>query len=330
MPRRLPGIFALSSKEQEAKAEQAANQSHGPASDPVPEYSETQLPPPDYTDSGELPPPDYTAGFANLSISDGPSLDTPQVNDTIAHLKTLECFYRLKQTIASTDGIFGIDNDKVVELGRVSSPGEGDGTDEFLPRLAEKRWAIYVSRAVDRFHAWVSTAIPAADPLPTMAEIEEKGKNGEIVMVSGHLRHQMPPLDISNMPPVDVLMVWHSYMLNPRAYLEDCVRLGRMALWYTKMPWSAVAKCINPSTFAFEAGAVAEGSFTRLTGHAVSDGVLIDSTKLLTRCVMIVGQSCRAGFEASAVPQLPDPSGGSLDYLLRLLCRRARAHETSC
>jgi hypothetical protein len=330
MPSRLPGIFARSSKEQEAKAEEAANRSHGPASDPVPEYSETQLPPPDYTDSGDLPPPDYTAGFASLSISDGPSLDIPQVNDTIAHLKTLECFYRLKQTIASTDGVFGIDNNKVVELGRVSSPGEGDGTDEFLPRLAEKRWAIYVSRAVDRFHAWVSTAIPAADPLPTMAEIEEKGKNGAIVMESGHLRHQMPPLDLSNMPPVDVLMVWHSYMLNPRAYLEDCVRLGRMALWYTKMPWSAVAECINHSTFAFEAGAVAEGSFTRSTGHAVGSGVLIDSTNLLTRPVITVGQPCRSGFQASAVPQLSDPPGSSLDYLLRRLRERARAHKNTC
>jgi hypothetical protein len=295
MPSKLSGIFARSSKEQEVKAEEAANRNHGPASDPVPEYSETQLPPPDYTDSGDLPPPDYTAGFASLSISDGPSLDMPQVNDTIAHLKTLECFYRLKQTIASTDGIFGIDNAKAVEIGQASSvrDGDGDGTDEFLPRLAEKRWAIYVSRAVDRFHAWVSTAIPAA-PLPTMAEIEERGTNGEIVMESGHLRHQMPPIDISNMPPVDVLMVWHSYMLNPRAYLEDCVRLGRMALWYTKMPWSAVAECINPSTFVFETGPVAEGSFTRLTGHAVSFVVLIVSATLLTESVAIVGQPCRS------------------------------------
>lgn len=281
MPSRLSGIFARSSKEQEAKADEAANQNHGPSSDPVPEYSESQVSPPDYTADGDALPPDYTAGFASLSISDEPSLEIPQVNETIAHLKTLECFYRLKQTIATTDGIFGIDNAKVVDIARTFGLGNGDGADEFLPRLAEKRWAIYVSRAVDRFHAWVSTAVPATT-MPTMAELEESGRSGHIVMESAHVQHQMPPIDRSNMPPVDVLMVWHAYMLNPRAYLEDCVRLGWMALWYTKMPWSAVAEYINPSTFAFEAGPVAEGSFNRSTGHYVSVNILVLSTTSLT------------------------------------------------
>ena len=92
MPSRLSGIFARSSKEQEAKAEEAANQNNGPSSDPVPEYSESHLPPPDYTADGDVPPPDYTAGFASLSISDESLSDVPQVNETIAHLKTLECF----------------------------------------------------------------------------------------------------------------------------------------------------------------------------------------------------------------------------------------------
>lgn len=282
MPSRLSGIFTRSTKEQEAKAEEAANNSHGQPSDPVPEYSESQLPPPDYAERGDVPPPDYTAGFASLSISDEPSLDIPQVNETIAHLKTLECFYRLKQNIASTDGIFDIHNVKIVDIARTSSLENVDGASEFLPRLAEKRWAIYVSRAVDRFHAWVSTAVPT-DPMPTMAELEERGTNGQIILESSQVRNQMPPLDRSNMPPVDVLMVWHAYMLNPRAYLEDCVRLGRMALWYTKMPWGAVAECINPSTFAFEAGAVAKGSFARLTGHYVSLGTCLSSFTVLTR-----------------------------------------------
>ncbi|PPQ84317.1 hypothetical protein CVT26_011436 [Gymnopilus dilepis] len=32
------------------------------------------------------------------------------------------------------------------------------------------------------------------------------------------------------MPPVDVLMVWHSYMLNPRWYAEDCTRIDRCGI----------------------------------------------------------------------------------------------------
>jgi hypothetical protein len=274
MPSRLSGIFTRSSKEQEAKAEEAASHSNGQSSDPVPHYSASEPPPPGYqADDDGVAPPDYTAGFTNLSISDAPSSDIPSVNETIAHLKTLECFSRLRQTIASTDGLFGIHNAIIVDIARSSNLASGEGVDELLPKLAEKRWAIYISRAVDRFHAWVSVAVPDGR-LPTIAELEHDGQN-DMITRPDYVKQAMQPIGQSNMPPLDVLMIWHAYMLNPRAYLEDCVRLGRMALWNTKMPWNAIAKCINPSTFGFEAGAASEGAFTHLTGHYVSTMLVI-------------------------------------------------------
>ena len=39
---------------------------------------------------------------------------------------------------------------------------------------------------------------------------------------------------------VDVLMVWHAYMLNPRCFLEDCFRLGLMDFWMTGLPWALI------------------------------------------------------------------------------------------
>jgi hypothetical protein len=269
MPSRLSGLFARSSKEQEAKAEEAANHSNGNSSDPVPHYSVSEPSPPDYqADDDDVTPPDYTAGFANLSISDGPTSAIPSVDETVAHLKTLECFSRLRQSVASTDGLFGIDNAAIVEIARRSRMANGEGADDVLPKLAEKRWAVYITRAVDRFDAWISAAVPSSS-LPTMAELERDGANDRITD-PGYVKTAMTPIGPLNMPPLDVLMVWHAYMLNPRAYLEDCVRLGRMALWNTRMPWNAIAECIDPSTFAFEAGPVAEGSFTHLTGRHVS------------------------------------------------------------
>lgn len=68
------------------------------------------------------------------------------------------------------------------------------------------------------------------------------------------------------MPPVDVLMVWHAYMLNPRAYLEDCLRWGRMRLWHTPFPWQAAVDCINSETFKWNAGEGAEDAFRHMTG----------------------------------------------------------------
>lgn len=44
---------------------------------------------------------------------------------------------------------------------------------------------------------------------------------------------------------IDVLMAWHAFMLNPRDYLEDCVRFGLKDLWATGMPWSVVNDAID-------------------------------------------------------------------------------------
>ena len=99
MPSKLSGISSRSTKEREAKAEEAAHQSHGGGpSELLPHYSPLEIPPPDYeagssSDYADASP-NYISGFANLDLSDAPSSENPAVDETIAHLKTLECFYR--------------------------------------------------------------------------------------------------------------------------------------------------------------------------------------------------------------------------------------------
>jgi hypothetical protein len=60
-------------------------------------------------------------------------------------------------------------------------------------------------------------------------------------------------------------MVWHSFMLNPRNYLEDCVRFGLKDLWATGMPWSAVNKAIDTS-FNYTVPQDGIDTFTGMTG----------------------------------------------------------------
>ncbi|KIJ93443.1 hypothetical protein K443DRAFT_135047 [Laccaria amethystina LaAM-08-1] len=66
-----------------------------------------------------------------------------------------------------------------------------------MPADKEKRWAWFVALAVERFDRWCQN-LKSEDAAKPISEI---------------------------LPPVDVLMVWHSYMLNPRWYAEDCLRL---------------------------------------------------------------------------------------------------------
>ncbi len=62
-------------------------------------------------------------------------------------------------------------------------------------------------------------------------------------------------------------MVWHSFMLNPRNYDEDCIRFGLKDLWATGMPWTAVNAAID-TKFNYIVPEEAKANFTRITRHA--------------------------------------------------------------
>ena len=50
----------------------------------------------------------------------------------------------------------------------------------------------------------------------------------------------------------DVLMVWHTFMLNPRDYLSDCIRYGKKGFWANGFPWNIVNACIDNEAFEYE------------------------------------------------------------------------------
>ena len=61
-------------------------------------------------------------------------------------------------------------------------------------------------------------------------------------------------------------MVWHSFILNPRAYLSDCIRFGLIDLWAAGIPWQAVDSVINNDTLAYEPTDDAKSQWVALTG----------------------------------------------------------------
>ena len=60
-------------------------------------------------------------------------------------------------------------------------------------------------------------------------------------------------------------MVWHTFMLNPRDFLSDCIRRGKQGLWYNGFPWEAVNACIDNSTFEYDTSEEAHHLFGNLT-----------------------------------------------------------------
>ena len=77
-------------------------------------------------------------------------------------------------------------------------------------------------------------------------------------------------------------MVWHSYMLNPRDFLEDCLRQGKMKFWRACLPWAVIDPCIDNNTFEYTASDAAMKYFEDRTGYRWNS--LIDSPDATIEC----------------------------------------------
>lgn len=124
--------------------------------------------PPPYAETAGAPAPpdiDPVASFADLKIDSKPH--DPDPDTCLAHLKLLFAFQALKEDVGYTDGLFGIWDSRadgaitVAENGEIEEHVRADGDvpdDEekrkALSKIREKRWALFVARAVDRYEAW--------------------------------------------------------------------------------------------------------------------------------------------------------------------------------
>ncbi|PGH02156.1 hypothetical protein AJ79_07702 [Helicocarpus griseus UAMH5409] len=227
-------------------------------------------PPPTYT----LDDPNATSGAPLPSLRElrfdptgpqvnyvNPTTATPvTVDQCIAHLKLLAAVADLRDTISATDGLFNLyDKDSQIY------PTEEERL-KAAQLIREKRWAVYVGRAVDRFTVWHEKCVPnggfgSNQGGITIYDIESSG-----VLERSMTWENTIIWTADIMPPLDVLMVWHAYMLNPRDFLEDCIRMGKMSFWVTGLPWEVLNFCINNQTFDYQPPAEAAKYFRMQTG----------------------------------------------------------------
>jgi hypothetical protein len=85
-----------------------------------------------------------SAAFSSLQLSDT-APDFPDTDTCLAHLKLLSTFHTLKEDVGYTDGLFNLWDAKCELL---------DNRDESLAKMREKRWVLFIARAVERFEDW--------------------------------------------------------------------------------------------------------------------------------------------------------------------------------
>lgn len=131
----------------------------------------------------------------------------PTVSQCAVHLELLEAFTWLHNRVykeESLSEIFGEDPEKNLW------------------------WRAVVEVAVGRFGIWWEVV---------NAELKAREEGEEGVSNTGN-GMKVLPRDL--LPPLDVLMVWHSYMLNPRRYNEDCIWFGMGAMMNIAFPYEHI------------------------------------------------------------------------------------------
>ncbi|KAL1652218.1 hypothetical protein SLS58_000345 [Diplodia intermedia] len=233
---------------------------------PPPAYGEQQTDGP----SNEAPalPSDFTSRLQSLNIDPLRRQGVPAPDECIVHLKLLEAFYNLRQDVETSEGIFDIasptpptDAPKYEKTApdQESEPEDGTIDEELkykIKQVREKRWAVYVSRAVERYEQWFLERIPKLTggkmegPITGTRLLADATLHGSAGFLGERLRNFFP----ENLPPLDVLMVWHAHTLNPRIFFEDCLRHGCLDFWATGLPWADINTCIDNTTFDYDVG----------------------------------------------------------------------------
>ena len=270
-----------------------------------------------------------TAVLANLSLPTEPKALSPQsltfprddnasqymwptADECLAHLKFLFAVHALKEDIGYTDGVFGLydalaavpDDVVNIPLNLPDKQGPPATDDErYRARLAqvrEKRWALYVARAADRYEAWWA-AVTATNRRPEEGDMEVADNPQYSDFVSVQLPRDARVWNADNLLPLDVWMVMHAHMLNPRAFLEDCIRYGARDIWAAGMPWAPVSAAIDNEQFTYtNVSNTAKAKWTALTGRAW-DNVDDPATKNV---------QCPLCFKETSVPWTTCGGGG--------------------
>jgi hypothetical protein len=196
--------------------------------DAYPNEKQGGMPPTSETPANEAPPPTYTAtaspqytatanpqytatansqgpsleeinaSFSNLRIGDAPK-NFPDTDLCLAHLKLLEAFFILKQEVGYTDGAFDIWDSRApgTDESMANDQMARNARLEALSKIREKRWALYVARAVHRFEVWW---------MKVLCQYEQS-----VMLTEGAMRYK----EFQDFPGAGKVQRWNTAMLPP-------------------------------------------------------------------------------------------------------------------
>ncbi|KAF8544408.1 hypothetical protein BDD12DRAFT_873115 [Trichophaea hybrida] len=277
------------------------------------EISPPEFPLANPNDLQDIPIAPRPAVFALASLSTAGELaaeeHVPTVSQAVTHLALLEVFWNYRERFLALDddvkAFFGV---------ALGWPAEKPWDEEHTEML----WKLVVEIAVGRFEAWwkiVGREMEAAK------WDEQKTANGSRWGPGDGPSKTVTELPSEMLPPVEVLMVWHSFMLNPKCYYDDCFALGVPSMLSVAFPWEAIKNAIDLSTLSYTLPSEAEEFFKVSTSQNPDLFSQLKDASVSTPRLPLLEISCPA-CESEHEIQIT-PSGtqtGWLDPAFRLSC----------
>lgn len=151
-----------------------------------------------------------------------PSAINPNIYEGITHLKLLRCFAEMKGKVCH-----GLTSEKDIEI----------------------VWKAFVTNAVRRFIIFITILkktfpenfnSPVCDMYEISSFVEQRSKNSKL-----------ESFITTVLPPLDVLMVWHSFMLNPKSAFDDFARNEFLSFLFIPFPLKMIDDAISNTDFTF-------------------------------------------------------------------------------
>ncbi|KAL1960138.1 hypothetical protein VTO42DRAFT_310 [Malbranchea cinnamomea] len=194
---------------------------------PIPSHA-WSLPAQALPSRSKIPSPTLFKGLSDLptfpvsaaSASESFRLGLPSVAECAVHLELLQTFYYLRRNVLeSTD----LDNRWEIELSQSRWAMHRDST--FAIKRREK-WNFFLKLASLRFMDWLKSTDQRLSKLP-------------------------PELWTIGVPPLDILLVWHSFLLDPQRFEDFCNQHGYTCIRDVKFPWKAIHETIDRNNWTF-------------------------------------------------------------------------------
>lgn len=180
----------------------------------------------------------------------------------------------------------------------------------------EKVWQVYVTNAARRFimfldaYRWLrQTLFGDEDDIEYYLMYETKRRR----------------VSHTTIPPLDVCLVWHSYLMNPKYFYDTCARNRVLDFAYAPFPLLEICSCIDKESFDYKPSMVQYAKFQQLVA-AYNTNYDVDPRRLVNATVNVYCVMCKEPIAVS-VPYANDDHTGFADAAF--LAPSTRLQETA-